>query len=305
MPTEPRTPRAVPGRRVDPPFPCPAPRGTVPTEDAATWIGGPAARTGDHALAITTCIFDAYGTLFDVTAAARRAAAEPGGEALAPVWQRIAQDWRAKQLQYTWLRAAAGRHCDFAQVTRDGLDWALEAAGLAEAAVTGAAVTGGAVTGGAPKGEAVPDGTVPQPGSLRDRLLDLYRTLDAYPEVPAMLAALRARGLATGILSNGSPGMLADAVGSAGIGGLLDAVLSVEEVGVFKPAPQVYDMVGARFGCAKDEVLFVSSNGWDACGAAGYGFRTAWVNRAGDPMDRLYARPQHVLSDLVPIPDLV
>ncbi len=232
-------------------------------------------------MAVTTCIFDAYGTLFDVNAAARRAAAEPGGAALAPVWQKIAQDWRGKQLQYTWLRAVAGRHCDFAQVTRDGLDFALEAAGLPDPAAD------------------------PETAALRDRLLALYRTLDAYPEAPAMLAALRRKGLATGILSNGSPGMLADAVASAGIGDSLDAVLSVEEVGVFKPAAAVYDMVGTRFGCAKDEVLFVSSNGWDACGAEGYGFRTAWVNRAGDPMDRLYAQPQHVLPDLTRIPDLV
>ena len=222
---------------------------------------------------ITTCIFDAYGTLFDVSAAARAAAAEPGREDFAAHWPRIAADWRTKQLEYSWLRAVAGRHVDFWQVTQDGLDWALEAAGLAE------------------------DG-------LRERLLALYWELGAYPEVPAMLTALKARGLATGILSNGSPAMLEGAVRSAGIGDMLDAVLSVEDVGVFKPHDRVYDMVGARFGCARDEVLFVSSNGWDAGAAAGYGFRTVWVNRAGAPVDRLWGRPDAVLADLATIPEV-
>ena len=225
-------------------------------------------------MTITTCIFDAYGTLFDVNSAARRAAAEPGQDRLADLWPQIARDWRQKQLEYSWLRAVAGRHCDFWQVTEDGLDWALEAAGLGDAA-------------------------------LRDRLLALYRELDAYPEVPAMLTALKDRGLATAILSNGSPGMLSAAIASAGLGDLLDDALSVEDVGVFKPHDRVYDMVGTRFGCDRSDVLFVSSNGWDAAGAAGYGFRTAWVNRAGAPVDRLYATPHHILSDLTPIPELV
>jgi 2-haloacid dehalogenase len=223
---------------------------------------------------ITTCVFDAYGTLFDVNAAAAQAAAEPEHAALVDVWPAVARDWRLKQLQYTWLRAVAGQHCDFWQVTQDGLDWAMEANGLADAAT-------------------------------RARLLELYWELAAYAEVPAMLAALKARGMATAILSNGSPDMLNGAVSSAGITDVLDAVLSVEDVGVFKPHDRVYDLVGARFGCARDEVLFVSSNGWDAAGAAGYGFQTVWVNRGGEPVDRLYATPHHVLSDLTTIPEFV
>ncbi|MBE0412447.1 haloacid dehalogenase type II [Yoonia sp.] len=222
---------------------------------------------------ITTCVFDAYGTLFDVGAAAAQAAKEPEHPALATVWPAIARDWRLKQLQYTWLRAVAGRHCDFWQVTQDGLDWALEANKV----------------------------TAP---ATRTRLLELYWELAAYPEVPAMLAALKDRGLHTAILSNGSPAMLDAAVQSAGIGDLLDKVLSVEDVGVFKPHTRVYDLVGQHFGCARNEVLFVSSNGWDAAGAAGYGFHTVWVNRAGEPLDRLYAAPQHVLPDLTKIPEL-
>ncbi|MEJ6397073.1 haloacid dehalogenase type II [Yoonia sp. 208BN28-4] len=224
-------------------------------------------------MTITTCIFDAYGTLFDVNAAARAAAAEPEGKVLTDVWPTLARDWRLKQLQYTWLRAVAGQHCDFWQVTHDGLDWALEASDIDDPAI-------------------------------RERLLALYWELEAYPEVPDMLAALKGKGLNTAILSNGSPDMLDGAVTSAGLTDLLDASLSVEDVGVFKPHASVYDMVGAHFGCAKDEVLFVSSNGWDAAGAAGYGFQTVWVNRAQEPVDRLYATPHHVLPDLTKIPEL-
>lgn len=224
-------------------------------------------------MAISTCVFDAYGTLFDVAAAARLAAAEPGRGDLAAVWPKLAEDWRAKQLQYTWLRAVMGQHCDFWQVTQDGLDWALEVSRLND-----------------------PD--------LRERLLALYWELPAYPEVPAMLAALKAQGLATAILSNGTPEMLAAAVRSAGVGDSLDAVLSVEAIGVYKPDARVYGLVGAHFGTTPDQVLFVSSNGWDAAAAAGYGFRVAWANRAGQPIDRLPARPHHVLPDLTTIADL-
>lgn len=223
---------------------------------------------------ITTCIFDAYGTLFDVAAAARQAASEPDFEALRDTWPEVAGHWRLKQLQYTWLRAVADAHADFWDVTQDGLDWALEAAGL--------------------QGDA----------KLRQRLLDLYWELQAYSEVPDMLKALKDGGLQTAILSNGSPPMLDGAVQSAGVGDLLDDVLSVESVGVFKPHVRVYDLVQQRFGCAREEVLFVSSNGWDAAGASGYGFVTAWVNRANEPMDRLPWIPAHVLADLTTIPDL-
>jgi 2-haloacid dehalogenase len=222
---------------------------------------------------ITTCVFDAYGTLFDVSAAARIAAQEDGMEALAESWPALAEDWRRKQLEYSWMRAMTGQHCDFWQVTQDGLDWAMEARGI-----TGAAV--------------------------RDRLLQLYRELAAYPEVPAMLRQLKEMGLTTAILSNGSPGMLSDAVTSAGVGDLLDAILSVESVGIFKPAAQVYDLVEERFGTRADQVLFVSSNGWDAASAKSYGFTVAWANRRGDPVDRLPGRPDHVVSDLSRITEL-
>lgn len=222
---------------------------------------------------ITTCIFDAYGTLFDVASAARNAAAEPGRESFAAHWPTIAANWRLKQLQYTWLRALTERHADFWEVTQDGLDWALEAEGL--------------------------DGD----SDLRERLLQLYWELEAFAEAPKMLKTLKDAGKTTAILSNGSPAMLDAAVSSAGLRDLLDDVLSVETVGIFKPARAVYDMVGERFGCAPEEVLFVSSNGWDAAGAADYGFRTVWVNRAGEPVDRLPARPHVILDDLTTLPE--
>ncbi|MEM0948105.1 MAG: haloacid dehalogenase type II [Pseudomonadota bacterium] len=224
-------------------------------------------------MTITTCVFDAYGTLFDVSAAARTAAVEPENAALADSWQDLSAHWRAKQLQYTWLRAVTGDHTDFWSVTQDGLDWAMEAVGLTDA-------------------------------RLRDRLMALYWELSAYPEVPEMLKALKSAGLATAILSNGSPNMLEAAVASAGIGDQLDAVLSVESVGVFKPDARVYNLVEERFGTDRSHVLFVSSNGWDAACATAYGFSTAWVNRAGEPLDRLPGRPAIVLRDLTPIPDL-
>jgi 2-haloacid dehalogenase len=225
-------------------------------------------------MTIRVCVFDAYGTLFDVAAAARAVAKEPQRGALAGNWAELAEDWRRKQLEYSWLRAITGDHVPFWEVTKDALDWAMDRAGLADP-------------------------------ELRERLLALYWELAPYREVPFALAALKARGLACAILSNGSPAMLEGAVDSAGIGEYLDAVLSVETIGVFKPARGVYDMVGARFDCAASEVLFVSANGWDAAAAAAYGFRTVWVNRAGLPPDRLMAQPAHVLHELSAVPELV
>ena len=180
---------------------------------------------------------------------------------------------------WAWAEAASGstitgEYTPFWEVTKDGLDWAMEAAGL--------------------------DDPV-----LRETLLALYWELPAYKEAPRALATLKAKGMTTAILSNGSREMLEGARDFSGIGEWLDDTLSVEDVGIFKPARAVYDMVGARFGTSPDQVLFVSANGWDAAGAAGYGFHTVWVNRAGDPVDRMPARPGHIVPDLASLPDLV
>jgi len=241
----------------------------TPRQDGAA--GGEGESRG---MTVTHCVFDAYGTLFDVAAAAREAAAEPGSAAIAENWPQLAETWRVKQLQYTWLRAASGIHTDFWQVTRDGLDFALEAQGIDDA-------------------------------GLRERLLELYWQLSPFPEVRAMLEALRGMGKTTAILSNASPPMLRGAVESAGLGGLLDACLSAESAGAFKPSRQVYDLVGHAFGTPRQAVLFVSSNGWDAWAGTAYGFRTVWVNRKGEPADRLTTPPDHVLSDLAGLPALV
>ncbi len=224
---------------------------------------------------VNTFVFDAYGTLFDVSAAARQAAQESNRESFAQHWAKLSDIWRNKQLQYTWLRAVTGHHIDFWQVTQDGLDFALESLELSHDT------------------------------ELRDRLLQLYWELQSYQEVKDVLTTLKARGFNTAILSNGSPDMLNAAVTSAGLEATLDAVLSVEDVGVFKPNARVYDMVNSRFETTSNQVMFVSSNGWDIAGASAFGFNTAWVNRASDPIDRLMAHPDHIFSDLTPLPNLM
>jgi 2-haloacid dehalogenase len=179
-----------------------------------------------------------------------------------------------KQLQYTWLRRITNQHKDFWAVTQDGLDFALEESGLDD-------------------------------GDLRDALLALYWKLAAYGEVPAMLSSLKSAGYNTGILSNGSPDMLDGAVSSAALSDVLDAVISVEDIKVYKPDMAVYQMVLDRFQCNADQVLFVSSNGWDVAGSSAFGFNTLWVNRAGEPVDRLDNGPRWVASDLTGIPALL
>lgn len=218
---------------------------------------------------VRAAVFDAYGTLFDVASAA----AEARG-ALGDRWQPLAELWRAKQLQYTWLRSLAGRHADFWQVTGDALDFALEALGL-----------------GGPE--------------LRDRLMDAYRRLAAYPEAKDALARLRDAGVRLAVLSNGAPAMLASAAESAGLAGLLEQVLSVEDVGVYKPHPAVYRLAVDRLGVPAVEILFVSSNGWDAFGAKAFGFQVAWCNRAGQPAERLPAAPDAEIRSLAELPPLL
>ena len=221
---------------------------------------------------ITTIVFDAYGTLFDINAAARRAAQDD--PRLASLWPRLAEDWRRKQLEYTWLRSLTGAYADFRTVTAEALDWALAAQGLADT-------------------------------DLPARLLSLYDRLDAFPEVPATLQALQRRGLRPVILSNGTPGMLAQATQAAGLTGTFDAILSVHPLRIYKPHASVYALVEAATGARPQSVLFVSSNGWDIAGAARFGFATAWVNRQSLPQDRLPQRPLHEILDLSHLPRLI
>ena len=218
---------------------------------------------------IRACVFDAYGTLFDFASAATRCQEVPGEHAT-----RLTALWRDKQLQYTWLRAAQGRHVDFWQVTGDALDFALETLGI------------------------------DTPG-LHERLMELYLTLDAFPEVPEVLRRLKAAGVGTAILSNGSPRMLAAAVEGAKIGSLIDAVISVEEVGVFKPHPKVYQSAVDRLGVAPAQIAFQSSNSWDAWAASAFGMRVVWCNRYGQRPERLPGAPDAVIRTLSELPPLL
>ncbi len=194
-------------------------------------------------------VFDAYGTLLDVNAAMRAHAARLG-----PNWQRISQEWRTKHIEYTWVRSLAGPtlHRDFWQLAQDSLAVVAARHGIADA-------------------------------TLLADVLRSYRRLDAFAEVSEMLRGLRAKGIARAILSNGEPAMLAEAAGAAGIANLLDAMLSVESVGVYKPDPRVYRLATERFGVPASEVAFFSSNPWDAFGARSFGFQVFWVNRTDQP----------------------
>ena len=218
---------------------------------------------------IKACVFDAYGTLFDYASAAAGCR-----DLLGDKTERLTLVWRDKQLQYSWLRAVQNRHTDFWQVTGDALDYALEALDLAD-------------------------------GVLRERLINLYLTLAVFPEVPEVLRYLKAAGLATAILSNGSPAMLAAASDSAGFGDLLDQVLSVEEARVYKPHPRVYQLAVDRLGAPAHQIAFVSSNGWDAWAASAFGMRVVWCNRQGRSRERLPGAPDHEIRSLAELPALL
>ncbi len=218
---------------------------------------------------IKACVFDAYGTLFDVHSAVGRHRPRVGAKA-----DQLSQLWRTKQLEYTWLRSLMGDYVEFWQVTQDGLDYALETCGIDDAA-------------------------------LRQDLMNAYLRLDAYPEVTNTLAALKQRGLRTAILSNGSPRMLQAAVESSGIAGLLDGVYSVQEVGIYKPDRRVYQLACDHQRVKPAEISFQSSNAWDAAGAAHFGMQVAWVNRFGQKRERLPGRARVELKSLAELPALI
>ncbi len=218
---------------------------------------------------IEACVFDAYGTLFDVTSAAAHAR-----DALGAAWQPLADLWRQKQLQYSWLRSLMGRHVDFWQVTGDALDAAMASLKIAD-------------------------------GALRERLMALYMELDAYPEVLPTLFKLKVAGMKLAILSNGSPAMLAAACRNAKLTDILDAVLSVEDVGIFKPHPSVYRLPVDRFALAPERMCFLSSNGWDAHAAKANGYRVLWCNRFGQAPERIPEAPDGEIATLAELPAIV
>jgi 2-haloacid dehalogenase len=211
-------------------------------------------------------VFDAYGTLFDVHAAIARHRAAAGPEA-----ERFSEIWRAKQLEYSWTLTLAGHYADFWELTERSLDYALARV---------ASVDRG----------------------LRPKLLQAYLELDAFPDARAALSDLKAHGHRVAILSNGTPNMLTAAVRSAGIAGLCDTVLSVDAVRLYKPRPEAYKLVTDRFGIKPDEVIFVSSNRWDIMGAAAFGFRAVWVNRANMAAEYAEHPPVRMVPDLSALP---
>ncbi len=207
-------------------------------------------------------VFDAYGTLFDVHAAIDRHRATAGPDA-----DRFSELWRIKQLEYSWTLTLAGRYADFWTLTERALDFAFARFPSVDKA-------------------------------LRPKLLDAYWTLEPFSDARPALRELRARGASTAILSNGSPRMLTAAVDSAGIGAELDAALSVDAIRIYKPRPEAYALVTERFNLEPADVAFVSSNRWDVMGAAAYGFRTAWINRA-NAAEEYGPAPDAVLSGLM------
>ena len=213
-------------------------------------------------------VFDAYGTLFDVHAAIARHRAAAGPDA-----DRFSETWRLKQLEYAWMLSAAGRYVDFWSLTERALDYALARFPSVDR-------------------------------SLRATLLDAYFELDAFPDALAALDMLKGKGIRTAILSNGSPKMLDGAIAAARIGAALDAVLSVDSIRIYKPQQPVYALVTDTFGIAPSEVAFVSSNRWDVMGAAAFGFRCVWVNRAGLPEEYPELAPVAVVRDLASLATL-
>ncbi|MEM6902718.1 MAG: haloacid dehalogenase type II [Pseudomonadota bacterium] len=218
---------------------------------------------------IRACVFDAYGTIFDLVSATDRLSASLGEKAVP-----LGEVWRAKQLQYTWLRSLTDEFTPFWQVTGEALDYAMEQLGIHD-------------------------------DELRSSLMDGYRRLDAYPDVAPVLKRLRAAGYHTAILSNGSGNMLDSGVEHAGLGDLLDHVLSVDAVQIFKPDHRTYQMACDAFDVLPGEICFLSSNGWDAAGAAGFGFQVAWINRADLPVERLPARPKAIINSMEGLPALL
>ena len=220
-------------------------------------------------ISVKACVFDAYGTLFDFASAAAGAK-----DVLGDKTANLTAVWRDKQLQYTWLRGMQGLHADFWQVTGDALDWTLETLQLSDPA-------------------------------LRKRLMRLYLELATFPEVPGVLRELKSQGYRTAILSNGSPEMLASVVDRAELRDLLDHVISVEEVGVFKPARAVYQHALDVLGVSANDVAFMSSNAWDAWAASAFGMRVFWCNRYGQRPERLPGKPDAEMRSLTELPALI
>jgi 2-haloacid dehalogenase len=219
---------------------------------------------------IAACVFDAYGTLFDVHSPVAQLAARLGPSA--PEFSKL---WRQKQLEYTWLRSLMREHSDFWHVTRDALDYSMEVHGISDL-------------------------------SLRDALMSLYLRLKAYPDAVSCIEELAKTSLKIAILSNGTPAMLAEAAAFAGIASHFDEIISVEEVGAYKPDPRVYARALVRLHIGKPSaIVFVSANPWDAQAAARFGFQVVRIDRFSLPHENLPGRPAVVLPSLADLPQII
>ena len=210
---------------------------------------------------IKAIIFDAYGTLFDVNSAAEKCKDKIGNK-----WESFANYWRTTQLEYTWLRSLMKRHKDFWQVTEDSLDKSMK--------------------------------TFEIDSSMRNELLDLYKILSPFKEVPEVLKLLKERDLKLAILSNGTPTLLNQLVKSNNLDNLFDDLFSIEEVGIYKPDSKVYDLPVKKYNIQKNEVTFLSANTWDVSGGGNYGYNSIWVNRNNNIFDNLDYQPQNEIKNL-------
>ena len=216
---------------------------------------------------IKAIIFDAYGTLFDVNSAAEKCKEKIGDK-----WEAFANYWRTTQLEYTWLRSLMKRHKDFWQITEDSLDKSMSVFKI--------------------------------DNSMRDELLDLYKILSPFEEVPEVLKSLKEKNFKLAILSNGTPSLLNELVRSNNLNNLFDDIFSIEEVGVFKPDSKVYDMPVKKYKIKKNEVFFLSANTWDVSGGGNYGYNSIWVNRNNNIFDKLDYSPQNEIKNLNDLLDI-
>ena len=217
---------------------------------------------------IKAIIFDAYGTLFDVNSAAEKCKDKIGEK-----WERFANFWRTTQLEYTWLRSLMDRHKDFWQVTEDSLDKSMKAFDIDP--------------------------------SMRNELLNLYKVLSPFEEVPETLKTLKEKKFKLAILSNGTPSLLNELVKSNRLDNLFDDIFSIEQVGVYKPSSRVYDLPIKKYNINKSEVAFLSANTWDVSGGGNYGYQSIWVNRNNNIFDNLDFRPKYQITDLNKLIQLV
>ena len=217
---------------------------------------------------IKAIIFDAYGTLFDVNSAAEKCKNKIGDK-----WEGFANHWRTTQLEYTWLRSLMGRHKDFWQITEDSLDKSMKTFNIN--------------------------------ASMKNELLNLYKTLSPFKEVPETLKKLKEKNFKLAILSNGTPSLLKELVISNNLDNLFDDLFSIEEVGVYKPDSKVYDLPIKKYKIKSNEVTFLSANTWDVSGGGNYGYRSIWVNRNNNIFDNLDYKPINQIKDLSELISLI